>query len=73
MEPVRFNHIVVGEIVESDLIITTPEEWAQMPESQTGAWSVFHDETENRILANRLLGVPVFTGSPSAPTRAVDL
>jgi hypothetical protein len=73
MEPIRFNHVVSGEIVESDVIITTPEEWALSPESLSGAWSVFHDEEENRILANRLLGVPVFTSSPSAPARAVDL
>lgn len=59
MDRYSFNIIVEGEIVESDLIEATPEEWKDAPESMTGAWSVLFDSDNSRILANRLVGVPV--------------
>lgn len=61
MKRFRFNHIVVGEIVESDVIeISSIEEWRDLPESETGAWSVLTDAETGRVLANRLVGIPVF-------------
>jgi hypothetical protein len=58
MTRIRFNHIVADEIVESDLIEATPEEWEESPESKTGAWSAWKEP--GRVIANRLVGVPVF-------------
>jgi hypothetical protein len=54
---IRFNHVVAGEIVESDVIEATPDEWEDFPESKTGAWSVH--KNSDRVIANRLVGVPV--------------
>lgn len=40
MLKVRFRHTDYdGQIVESDLLICLPEEWAQTPEKTTGEWS----------------------------------
>lgn len=60
MNRYRFNHIVVGEIVESDLIETgSIEEWKGLPQSSTGDWSTYTDRDTGRVLANRIVGVPV--------------
>lgn len=68
LKTTRFNHIVVGEIVESDVIEATREEWESSEESKTGDWSI-HVEG-GRVLANRLRGVPVIQPS-GAPTFTV--
>lgn len=40
MLSVRFRHTDYdGQIVETDLLIGTPEEWAERPERETGEWS----------------------------------
>lgn len=71
MERYRFNHAAAGEIVESDLIEATPEEWEDCPESKTGAWTVLIDG--RRVLANRLVGIPIVRQLLSASGSPVNL
>ena len=78
MEHTRFNQIVpvdnegTTEIVESDVIQASITEWEESPESQTGAWSVSVDLETGRVLANRLLGVPVIH-LPATSASAIGL
>ncbi len=39
MPKVRFRHNENGQIVETDLVICRPEEWAERPESRDQAWA----------------------------------
>jgi hypothetical protein len=39
MEHVRFKHqLPGGEVLESDVIVTTPELWPELPQSRSGNW-----------------------------------
>jgi hypothetical protein len=48
----RFRFRLSGEVIESEVIIAAPAEWARSPESEDPRWSVWRGE--HRVIANSL-------------------
>ncbi len=57
MRRITFRHRVEGEVVESELIVATKDEWATLAQADDPSWCLAR--TDRFIFANRLLGVPV--------------